>query len=108
MLDHPLVIGVYRAFSKLVDEWIESGPLFGTDAHTRRLLILDMERSLDAVAKAIDACKSGSEISMQHLQIEMRKAWWLSYKRLQMDAEPMRAVEVFDEAMKPHLQARLF
>lgn len=68
----------------------------------------DFERRLEDQARAFDACKRGSEISMATLSQEMTKALYLVKARLKIDGNWAAAERAFNDHMKPHLEIRLW
>lgn len=71
-------------------------------------LAFDFERRLESQARAFDACKSGSEISMETLSHEMLKAFYLAKARIRLDGDWAAAERVFNDHMKPHFEIRLW
>lgn len=71
-------------------------------------LVFDFERRLESQARAFDACKSGSKISMTTLAAEQSKALMLFYRRLKLDGNLLAAQRAFEDHMRPHFEVRLW
>lgn len=68
----------------------------------------EFERRLEDQARAFDACKSGTEISMKTLQHEIMHAIAKFSRRLKLDGNFQEAERAFRDHMKPHFEIRLW
>ncbi len=78
------------------------------DTTSKRKAIAEFERRLEAQAKAFDACKSGTEISMGALEHEMQKALARFHRQIISGVRFLDALGEFNETMKPHFEIRLW
>ena len=107
-MNNPFHRAAIKAFSEVLES-IEASTgreLLGPPCRANARILF--EQKLEAQARAFDACKRGSDISMTNLQSEMTKALYKFRSRLKLDGDVLAAERVFNDHMKPHLEIRLW
>lgn len=107
-MNSPFHRAAVKAFEDVYVEMVEMLPIELADLVGNREFRREFASKLEAQAKAFDACKSGTQISMQALHHEMTKALAAYRKRMKVDGDFLAAERAFFDHMKPHFEIRLW
>jgi hypothetical protein len=99
---------VYQAIRRVLERHAEAGTFGDVRPGDLRTVVSDIEGALENCARAVDACKTGRDISMGALQNEARHALYEMLKAFEKKPDRVAAVDLWFALMRDHFEARLF
>lgn len=107
-MNNPFHRAAIKAFEDIYCDLVDMLPIELSDRVSNREFKRAFTQKLEDQARAFDACKSGTDISMKTLSHEMLKALYKLKARLKIDGDWAAAERAFNDHMRPHFEIRLW